>query len=279
MKFGVHTSISGGIDKAAQRAAELDCDTFQIFSTNPRGWKRREIKDDEVNRLKQKLSQHNLGPLVIHTPYLINLASPKDDLYRKSINSLKQGVNRADRLGAKYLVLHPGSHTGSGVEAGIKRVGEALEEVISETDPEVMILLENVAGSGTALGSTIEELKAMFSYVDDVEKLGICFDTCHGFAAGYDLQNKDEVDKLLTSIDSVFGIDKLGVIHANDSKGELNSNKDRHQHIGQGEIGSTGFENLLEHNLINDKAVILETPVDKKGNDEQNLATIRNLIR
>ncbi|AGB40682.1 apurinic endonuclease APN1 [Halobacteroides halobius DSM 5150] len=278
MKFGIHASIAGGIDQAVLRAAKLECGTLQIFSTNPRGWKSREISDDEVSKLQHNLVENNIAPLVIHTPYLLNLASPKEELYNKSITALKQGVKRADKLGAKYLVLHPGSHTGSGIEAGIKRIGAGLKQVISETKPEVMILLENVAGRGTSIGASFEELAKIISLVDDSKKLGICFDTCHGFAAGYDLRNKNEVDKILSQVDSIFGIDKLGVIHANDSKGAFDSNKDRHEHIGQGKIGLSGFRNLLNHPLLTDKTVILETPVNDEGNDKHNLATLRSLV-
>ncbi|GAB6137604.1 deoxyribonuclease IV [Halanaerobaculum tunisiense] len=277
MKFGVHTSISDGFDQAAQRAADLECATLQIFSSNPRGWKAREIEATEVEQLQDNLAKYKLQPLVIHTPYLLNLASPKEDLYAKSQQALKQEVRRADRLGADYLVLHPGSHTGSGIEAGIARVGQALDNVLAAVDPEVMVLLENVAGRGTAVGASREELARIFTYVDDVDQLGICFDTCHGFAAGYDLRDKEVVDQLVTNLDSTFGLEKLGVIHVNDSQGEVGSNKDRHQHIGQGEIGLVGFKNLICHPLLQDKPFILETPVDEAGDDQQNLATLRSL--
>ncbi|MCK8816476.1 deoxyribonuclease IV [Natroniella sulfidigena] len=279
MKFGVHTSIAGGIDQAVIRAAELDCNTFQIFSTNPRGWKARELTNEEVEKFKDNLKQYQIESAVIHTPYLINLASPKDELYQKSIDALVAGVKRADRLGIEYLVLHPGSHTGSGAEAGITRITEALEEVLERTDPEVRILLENVAGAGTALGSSLEELKQMIEPITNNDRLGLCYDTCHGFAAGYDLRVEEELDKLVRQIDQLFGLDKLGVIHANDSKTEFASNKDRHQHIGQGEIGLEGFENLVNHPQLRNKLFILETPIDDNGDDQQNLATLKELVK
>ncbi|WP_408954499.1 deoxyribonuclease IV [Natroniella sp. ANB-PHB2] len=279
MKFGVHTSIAGGVDQAVIRAAELDCNTFQIFSTNPRGWKARELSDKEVNKFKENLKKYQIESVVIHTPYLINLASSKDELYQKSINALVAGVKRADKLGVEYLVLHPGSHTGSGVEAGIIRITEALEEVLERTDPKVRILLENVAGAGTALGSSLEELKKMVESITNNDRLGLCYDTCHGFAAGYDLRLKEELDKLVVEIDDLFGLDKLGVIHVNDSKTEFASNKDRHQHIGQGKIGLEGFRNLVNHPQLQDKLFVLETPIDEFGDDRKNLATLKQLVR
>ncbi len=277
MKFGVHVSISGGFDQAVIRASKLGCETFQFFSTNPRGWKGRIITEEEADEFSKKLGECNIEEIVIHTPYLINLASPKEGLYKRSINALKAGVKRADKLGVKYLVLHPGSHTGSGIEAGLKRITEGLEEVLL-MDHQVTILLENVAGAGTSIGSSIDELAQIADPLSS-DKLGICYDTCHGFAAGYDLREEDEVDRLLDKIDSNFGIEKLGVIHLNDSKGELGSNKDRHHHIGQGEIGLKGFDNIVNHSLLKDKLFILETPIDEDGDDEENLATIRSLIK
>ena len=191
--------------------------------------------------------------------------------------ALKEQIQRGNQLGVEYLVLHPGSHTGSGIENGIDRIANALNEVLTKAEPEFKLLLENVAGAGTAVGSTIEELEIIHDNLVDQNKVGICFDTCHGFAAGYDLNDKKAVDQLLLQIDDVFGLDKLGVIHANDCKGELGNNKDRHQHIGKGKIGDNGFRNLVHHPQLKDKPFILETPIDEMGNDEQNLAAIRKL--
>ncbi len=279
MKFGVHTSIAGGLTESIIRAKELDCDIFQIFSTNPRGWKGRVITNEEGEDFKEKLVEAEIGPVVIHTPYLINLASPKDDLYQKSIKALIEGVKRSDQIGAKYLVLHPGSHTGSGVEAGIKRIAKGLNEVIAAANPKVVILLENVAGAGTAIGKSIAELSDIIQQVEESEYVGICFDTCHGFAAGYDIRDIKQLEELLKNIDEKIGLDKLGVIHANDSQGELASNKDRHQHIGEGEIGLIGFENLVNHPRLKDKLFILETPVNEHGDDQDNLNRIRSLVK
>ncbi|MGM0369542.1 MAG: deoxyribonuclease IV [Bacillota bacterium] len=278
IKFGVHTSIAGGIDQAVIAANDLDCDTIQIFTSNPRGWKVRDLPEAEVEQFQAKLKEYNIGPVIIHAPYLINLASPKDELYQKSIKALEQQLERGTKIGAEYLVLHPGSHTGSGVDAGIDRIINALDTVLSMVDTEVEILLENVAGAGTAIGTTIEELGIIYNNLTDKSQVGICFDTCHGFAAGYNLVDNDQLDKLLLTIDDIFGLDKLGVIHANDCKGQLNSNKDRHHHIGQGEIGRIGFTKLVNHVKLEDKPFILETPIDDQGDDRSNLAEIRKLV-
>ncbi|MGM0500954.1 MAG: deoxyribonuclease IV [Bacillota bacterium] len=277
MRFGVHTSISGGIDKAVVRAAELGCETIQIFSSNPRGWKTRELEEAEIDRFKANLEQYKIKPVVIHAPYLLNLASPKEDLYLKSIEALKEQIKRGNKIGAQYLVLHPGSHTGLGLEKGIEKIIKGLNQVLTEVTPKFELLLENVAGAGTAIGATIGQLETIYNNIEDNSQVGICFDTCHGFSAGYDLVDKKEVEQLLLEIDDSFGLNKLGVIHANDCKGELGSNKDRHQHIGQGEIGAKGFKNLVQHPQLQDKAFILETPIDDDGNDESNLKAIRKL--
>lgn len=251
---------------------------MQIFSSNPRGWKARELSNEEIEKFQENLAKYNIGPVIIHAPYLINLASPKEDLYQKSITALKEQVDRANKIEADYLVLHPGSHTGGGEEKGRQRIIAALNEILKNKTLDFQLLLENVAGAGTALGTTIEELGIIYDNLIDASQVGICFDTCHGFAGGYNLKNDNEVNDLLAAIDEVFGLDKLGVIHANDCKGDLGSNKDRHHHIGQGKIGKLGFENLVNHPQLKDKPFILETPIDEEGDDESNLAVIRDLV-
>ncbi|MFO7819221.1 MAG: deoxyribonuclease IV [Halanaerobacter sp.] len=279
IKFGVHTSIAGGIDKAVVRAGKLGCDTVQIFSSNPRGWKTRDLSAEEIHKFNDRLVEYKIDPVIIHAPYLINLASPKEELYQKSISALKEQVQRANRIGAQYFVLHPGSHTGGGLKKGQQRITAALNEVLSTTELKFQLLLENVAGAGTAIGTTIEELAEIYDSLIDKSQIGLCFDTCHAFAGGYDLKSEKKLEELLTLIDNVFGLDNLGVIHANDCKGDLGSNKDRHHHIGEGKIGTLGFERLVNHPQLKDKAFILETPIDEEGNDEKNLAAIRSLVK
>lgn len=277
MRLGAHVSIAGGVDKAIDRAKELGIDTFQIFAKNPRGWTGKELTKSQIDKFKDKLEATEISPVIIHINYLTNLATPKDELYQKSKLALKDDIQRADSLGADYLILHPGNHTGSGLKAGIERVNTALKEVISEIQPGVKLLLENVAGSGTEIGVNFKNLLKMTSGIS-LKRIGLCLDTCHAFGAGYDLTNRGAVNKLLDEIEATFGLDNLEVIHVNDSKQELGSNKDRHYHIGQGKIGLTGFELLVNHSCLQKKAFIIETPVDESGDDELNLKTLKDLV-
>ena len=281
MKVGAHVSISGGIDKSPKRAADLDCDCYQIFAKNPRGWKVRDLKKNEGEKTKENLEKYDLDPLVVHISYLVNVGTPKDDLYEKSLRSLKAEYKRTGQIGGKYLVLHPGKYTKSNMEDGIQRIGEAINEVFSEIDSDVMILLENVAGAGTSIGKSFEELKQIMDLIDDKDRVGICFDTCHGFSAGYDLRTEESVDQVFRGFDKIIGFDKMKVIHANDSKKEYGTNKDRHEHIGQGYIGEEGFRAMIHHPLIKEYDVpfLLETPVDEEGNFETNIAKLRELAR
>lgn len=276
MKLGAHLSIAGGVDKAVDRAEELGINALQIFAKNPRGWTGKELTVEIANLFKEKSEAINLASSVVHANYLSNLATPKDELYQKSKESLIEDIRRADCLGADYVVLHPGNHTGSGVEAGIERVNQALQKIINDFNPEAKLLLENVAGAGTEVGFEFKDLLAMTEGIP-LKRIGICLDTCHAFAAGYDLRSKSGFDRLLREIDNTFGLENLAVIHVNDSKGEVGSNKDRHYHIGQGKIGSEGFARLVNHSQLKEKVLIIETPIDDNGDDELNLKTLRDL--
>ncbi|MCK8823497.1 deoxyribonuclease IV [Fuchsiella alkaliacetigena] len=276
MKLGLHLSIAGGVDKAVDRAVELGADTLQIFAKSPRNWQGRQLKSAEIATFKTKLAEAEINPLIVHVNYLSNLATPKEELYRKSKAAISADLQRAELLGADYLVLHPGNHTGSGTEAGLARINQALEQLVAENETGVKLLLENVAGAGTELGVNFKELAAMVSGIPTAE-IGLCLDTCHAFGAGYNLSTKEGIQRLLAEIDEDFALDRLEVVHINDSKGELGSNKDRHFHIGQGEIGYSGFKELLKLLPDSVKALILETPIDEAGDDELNLQTLQDL--
>lgn len=278
MKLGAHLSIAGGIDKAVDRAKELEINALQVFTKNPRGWTGKELTAEILDSFKEKSKSINLSSAVVHANYLTNLATPKDGLYKKSKESLTEDIRRADSLGANYVVLHPGNHTGSGIDAGIKRVNQALKEIIKDFNPEAKLLLENVAGAGTEVGFNFDDLLAMTAGIS-LKKVGICLDTCHAFAAGYDLRSKDGFNRLLTEIDNTFGLEHLEVIHVNDSIKKLGTNKDRHYHIGQGRIGSEGFARIVNHSQLKEKIFIIETPSDENGNDELNLKTLRELAK
>ena len=233
MKLGKHVSIAGGIDKAISRAVNIGCNSVQIFVNNPRGWKNSALGDELINDFKVTRKSNQINPVVVHSIYLINLASPKKDLWEKSIQGLIDDYRRSDMIGAEYLVFHPGSHTGSGEEKGTLRIIEGLNKVLKETEGNTEILLENVAGAGTAIGKSISELNEIIKNIDEPERVGFCIDTCHAFSAGYDVASRDGLDELIDEIEAGPGLGKLKVLHLNDSKFKIGTNKDRHAHIGE----------------------------------------------
>ncbi len=270
MVLGAHMSISGGVDKALDRAAELDMNALQIFSQNVRSWKTRTLEEDEIERFKENREEYGIVYVVIHTSYLLNLASPRDELWEKSKRGLVEEIRRADSLDIPAINTHIGAHTGSGLDAGISRLVAALRE-IEKTDEfqnsKTAILLENTAGAGTTLGSDFEELGRVLSQLDEPDRFGVCVDTCHGFAAGYDLGSAEGLGAALDEFDSAVGLDNLKLLHLNDSQGELGSNKDRHDHIGQGEIGDKGFRAMINEPRLVGVPLILETPKEELDGD------------
>jgi deoxyribonuclease-4 len=269
MILGKHVSISGGLDKSLKRASDIGCNSMQIFVKNPRGWKMREVDAAEVERFKENRKKYKINPVVVHATYLINLASPKKELWEKSISALKSEYFRSNRLGAEYLVFHPGSHTGSGLEEGVKKIADALNIILDEAeDNDTMILLENTAGAGTSIGEEFSELKLIIDKVNKSEKLGICIDTCHAFAAKYNLSQEQGLENLLDDIDNMIGLDYLKIIHVNDSKYSCCSNKDEHAHIGEGKIGVEAFKRIINHPDLKELPFILETPWFEGKNDE-----------
>ena len=282
MKIGCHVSIAGGIDNSVVRAGELGCNTMQIFSKNASTWREKILKKDEVESFRENLKNSNINPVFIHTSYLINLASPSDELYFKSINAFLEEMKRADLLlPDPYLIIHPGAHTGAGEEYGIQRIIRALNIILEKSadlNLKTMILLEDTAGSGTHLGYTFYQLKRMVEEAKDRKKIGICFDTCHAFAAGYDLSHQEGVEQTLEEIDKYLSLDQLKVIHLNDSKFPLGSRKDRHMHIGKGYIGLEGFKVLVNHKYLKDLPFILETPKNDEKDDLKNISLVKSLV-
>lgn len=273
MIIGKHVSISGGIDKSLKRAHDIGCNSMQIFVKNPRGWKAKDLEDSEVESFKKKREKYNINPVVVHAAYLINLASPKDELWEKSISALKSEYIRSNRLGAEYLVFHPGSHTGSGLNTGVDRIAAALNRILDEKeDNQTMILLENTAGAGSSIGEEFSELKSIIDKVDKSDKLGICIDTCHAFAAKYDLRKEESLENLIDDIDEAIGLENLKVIHINDSKYSCCSNKDEHAHIGEGKIGKEAIKRLINHPRLRELPFILETPWFEGNKDEDVIA-------
>ena len=278
MQIGAHVSISGSVDRAVDNAIERECSAFQIFTRNPRSWFAKDLDIIDLNRFKEKLQASKIDRMAIcaHMPYLPNLSSPEDDGYEKSIKSMIKEVERCDKLGIPYLVTHLGSHKGSGEENGIKRLTDALNKV-ARTEADVMILLENTAGQKNSVGSDFAQLAEIFSKCKPVKKFGVCLDTCHAFVAGYDLRTKTAVQKTMKEFDDTVGITNLKILHLNDSKGEINSNRDRHDHIGLGEIGTEGLGEMIKIMNKNRIPIILETPIDDTRDDFENIKQAKSL--
>ena len=277
MLLGAHVSISGSIDKAVDRARELGCTTFQMFTRNPRGWTAKPLKKKEVEAFREKFREAGFEVAVAHMPYLPNIASPDKTGHRRSVNSLIQELKRAGQLGLQYLVVHVGSHLGKGVEVGIRQAAKAVNTALSKVDNDVMILLENMAGQKNSVGSRFEEIQSILDLIEDEDRVGVCLDTCHAFAAGYDFRTREAIEDTLKEFDRVIGLKKLKVVHVNDSKGDLGSGVDRHEHLGMGKIGERGFFELTHHPAIRPLPLILETPVDSRGNFATNLAKLKEL--
>lgn len=282
MNIGCHVSIAGGIDNSVVLAEELGCNTMQIFSKNASTWREKILKEDEVESFRGNLKNSNINPVFIHTSYLINLASPSDELYFKSINAFLEEMKRADLLLPEpYVIIHPGAHTGAGEEYGIQRIIRALNIILEKSADlglKTMILLEDTAGSGTHLGYTFYHLKRMVEGAKDRKRIGMCFDTCHAFSAGYDLSHQEGVEQTLEEIDKYLGLERLKVIHLNDSKFPLGSRKDRHMHIGKGYIGLEGFKVLVNHKYLKDLPFVLETPKNDEKDDLKNISLVKGLV-
>jgi len=274
LKFGLHVSISGSIDRSVDRAVEFRCDVFQIFSRSPRMWKARELKQPEVDLFREKLKASNLG-VNGHMPYLPNPATPKDDMYKKSVGVLVEELGRCEALGLPYLVSHMGSHLGSGVDAGIKRIQAALDTALKGSNG-VVILLENGAGGKNSMGSRFEEIGRILEGLKYGDRVGVCFDTCHAYAAGYDLRSRVAVDSVIDGLEGYVGLDRVELVHLNDCVSALGTGRDRHEHIGLGEIGLEGFRAFLG-SRFSSIPMVMETPVDDRRDDAGNMAAIREL--
>lgn len=278
--LGFHASISGGVDKAVERIQKLDCPAGQIFLSNNRQWAIRDLKDGEEESFKET-SDKLFGDIVAHACYLINLAKDDQDAWEKSVRTLRKETKRADVLGVKSLVLHPGSHVGNGVQDGIKRIGEALNKVIDDTpEAETNILLETMAGQGTSLGHKLEQLARMYEKVEEQERIEFCLDTCHMHAGGYDLRDESAYEKTMQSVENILGLEKVTVLHLNDSKKDFDSRVDRHENIAEGLIGEECFRCLMNDTRWDGIPKILETPVedDWKNDYGKNIDRLLSLI-
>ncbi len=278
MRYGFHLSISKGLANVPEKAREMGCTTVQIFSGNPRGWQKKEPDKKELILFKQKMKEYDIKPLVVHMPYLPNPASPDKNLYKKSLNSLISEFQKAGQMNAEYVNIHIGKAMGSPLEKAINRVVKAINTTFRKVNNNVMLLLENTAGQGTEIGNKFEQIKSIIDKISDKKRIGVCLDTAHLFAAGYDLRDKARVKQTFTEFDRIIGLSYLKVIHYNDSLTEFNSRKDRHQHIGKGEIGEKGMKAIVLYKPITHLPFIMETPMKKPNDDLMNLKRLRRYI-
>ncbi|MDQ3835585.1 MAG: deoxyribonuclease IV [Thermoproteota archaeon] len=284
LKVGFHVSIAGGIANSVNNAKKLGCSAFQIFTRNPRGWAAKPLQQSEVSSFKNRLAISGIEKrsVVVHMPYLPNLSGPPGESYQRSVKALTEEIQRCDLLGISYLVIHLGSHMGRGPNSGIDQLVNALQTAIARGQPgnELVVLLENNAGYRNSVGGTLEELRLILDRLDGRStQFGICIDTCHLFASGYDLRTRDDVSITFEKIKNIVGLETLKMIHLNDAKGALGSNLDRHEHIGLGSIGIEGFTAFLSHGTIHALPIIMETPIDTRRGDQQNLKVVLEILK
>lgn len=279
MRLGAHVSIAGGVDLAVLRGLDLGCDAFQIFTKNNNQWRAFPLKKEVVERFRSNLAESGMHPVVAHTSYLINLGTSSKRLWNKSVKSFQTELERCETLGVPYLVTHPGSHTGAGVDRGLENVADAINLVHAKTKGHrVMTLIEHMAGQGTNLCFEFEQIARLIDMVNSKERLGVCLDTCHLFAAGCDYRTPEKYEALIQEIDLTFGLRFVRCIHLNDSKTKFGSRVDRHEHIGRGKIGRLGFQLFLSDPRFRQIPGLIETPTDGTGKDERrNLRTLRRL--
>ncbi|MGH9538715.1 MAG: deoxyribonuclease IV [Terriglobales bacterium] len=281
-RIGIHTSIAGGVQNAAERAYRLGCNAFQIFSSSPRQWAPYELGRPQCTELMRLREKYDLKPLVIHTNYLVNLASMNELFLKKSIEAFRGEIERALALCAEYLVLHPGSFRGSDREQGLMRTAAAIAVAAQGLDlakSGLTILIENTAGAEYSLGGSFEQVAEVLEYLRHLVPIAACIDTCHTHVAGYDLVSETGMRDTLKHLDATVGLNNVRVWHCNDAKAARGSKLDRHEHIGQGTIGMEAFRRLLNDSRLAGAAFIAETPIDEPGDDRKNVAVLRRLVR
>ena len=280
LELGAHVSIAGGCDQAITRATEAGMTACQVFTKNQRQWRAKPLEPAEAERFRDQWAASPIKLVVAHDSYLINLASTDDALWEQSRLAFREELDRCQMLGVPGLVTHPGAPKDSGAAAGIARVAEAINRIHAERpDSPVLTLLETTAGQGSTLGRTFEELAEIIALVEDQTRVGVCLDTCHVFAAGYDIRDPADYADTMRQFDVVLGFDRLRAIHLNDSKFPFASRRDRHAHIGDGELGLAAFANVMNDARLADLPGILETPQDDPDDDRRNLATLRGLVQ
>lgn len=280
MRLGAHMSISGGLHLSLERGKIVGCDVIQLFTKNSTQWKGRSIKKEEETLFKKAAKETGVEPVAVHDSYLINLAAPDEVLWERSIEAFYQEMIRTETLCIPYLVTHPGSHRDSGEAAGLKKVATVINILHKRAAGfKVIILIETTAGQGTSLGYRFEQIRDLFDQLTEPDRVGVCLDTCHIFAAGYDIRDEGSYNKTMEEFDRIIGIKKIRLFHLNDSLKEFSSRVDRHQHIGKGFIGIEGFRLILNDSRFSDIPKVLETPKgDDMHEDIINLKTLRGLV-
>ncbi|MDR9445297.1 MAG: deoxyribonuclease IV [Haloquadratum sp.] len=273
MRIGAHASIAGGVANAVDRQLEEGGNCGQIFSHSPQVWQSPSIDPDDATAFREATAAADIGPWLIHTSYLVNLCTPKDDLREKSIASMQEEVDAASALGLPYVNVHLGAHTGAGETQGLANAVDALDAV--DVPDDVTILIESDAGSGTKLGGAFEHLATVLD--ESTHDLGMCLDTAHAFAAGYDISTAAGVDETVAALASTVGLDRLAAIHLNDSKHACGTNKDEHAHIGEGEIGEAGMQAVITHPELATVPMVLETPTEDGRSFAWNIQKVRSL--
>lgn len=280
MKFGAHISGGGSLVGVIEKAKRLQVDCLQMFASPPSNWNKSKYTPEQMAEFKQLLADNKIGPNFFHAIYLLNLGSDNDELWEKSINSLIHYLTIAPQMGIQGAIFHTGSHKGLGFTATKARVCEAMNRILDETPEESWLIIENNAGQGNLIARNSEEIGYMINGVKQQDRIKVCIDTCHAFANGVDWRQPDATDNFVKEYDERLGWDKIVAIHANDSKFEVGMNKDRHENIGEGFIGETGFRNIFSHPKFADLPFFLETPgFNKEGPDEKNLDRLRAFAR
>ena len=280
-RIGIHTSTSGGVETAAERAYRLGCNTFQVFSSSPRMWKSYHLAKAQCDEMRRLKEVYGISPLVIHTSYLVNMASATDEFLRKSIEAFRAEVERALALGAQYLVLHAGSYRGMSREEGLMRAAGAIQKATEGLDLEgcgFKVLIENAAGAEYSLGSSFEQVTELVERLRPVLPVAACIDTCHTHVAGYDIVTPEGYEYTMKYLDNTVGLKNIPVWHCNDAKAARASRLDRHEHIGRGKIGLETFRRLLNDPRTAHAAFIAETPIDEPGDDQRNVDALKALV-
>ena len=275
---GLHISAAGSLDLAFDRAQELGANTFQIFTRNPNQWKFKPLEDAMVSLFREKRKKFGFRRIVDHMPYLPNLASSEKSTMKISRYTLNEETKRCDALGVDYLVIHLGSHLGKGTAVGIANIAEACNGAISGSSGDTTILLENMSGQKNSVGARFEEIRRILDMVKRPERAGVCFDTCHSYAAGFDLGSQEAVANTMGVFGEVVGLDRLKVVHLNDSKGALGSRLDRHENIGDGKIGRKGMKAILHFPGIGERPIIMETPYEDIGTIVKSIRLVRTFM-